>query len=75
MRMIEGRDVRPDGTVLMHWMWPEGFPVQPEYGPEPPWERQYRELDGEWVTVFWVTDDGWVRQGSMSSLAGGASGS
>lgn len=63
--MVEYRDVRPDGTVLSAWNCPEGREFGNDYSqfgpgncPAPPWDRQRREPDGEWVTLTAVHDDG-----------------
>jgi hypothetical protein len=62
-RIIDYRDIRPDGNVLTTWQCVEGREFGSDYGqygpgeyPSPPWERQRREPGGEWETVATVVD-------------------
>jgi hypothetical protein len=70
-RIIEYRDVRPDGAVLVSWVCPEGQEYGYDYSqhgpggfPWGPWERQRREPGAEWVTVGGMESDGstwWIQ--------------
>ena len=65
MRTIEYRDIRPDGTLLTHWLCPENQELAAwDYGrsgpgmlPKPPWDTQRREPGGEWVTTRRMRSD------------------